>query len=75
MDDDKRETFKKNIAQYDYVRFTFCDLNGQSRCKLVPAPVAAEYMDKGVEDINGECRGITFDTPSLAKVKAIWPSH
>ena len=54
MDDDKREAFKKNIAQYDYVRFTFCDLNGQSRCKLVPARVAAEYMDKGVEDINGE---------------------
>ena len=54
MDDDKKETFKKNIAQYDYVRFTFCDLNGQSRCKLVPARVAAEYMDKGVEAIDSE---------------------
>ena len=54
MDDDKRETFKKNVAQYDYIRFTFCDLTGQSRCKLVPARVAAEYMDKGIEAIDSE---------------------
>ena len=54
MEEETRERFKQKLSQYDYIRFVTCDLHGQSKCKIVPARVAAEYIDNGVEAINSK---------------------
>ncbi|XP_046575438.1 lengsin-like isoform X2 [Haliotis rubra] len=45
----KFEEVKREISQYDYVRFALCDLNGMNRGQVVAGRYAAKYMDEGVD--------------------------
>ncbi len=55
MESEARATYQQAVAAYDYVRYTVCDMNAQSRCKLVPGRVAADFIDGGIECVDGAC--------------------
>jgi len=42
------ETMKEELAKYDYIRFTWTDLNGMCRHKLIPARNAYKLIKSGV---------------------------
>ncbi|XP_067685137.1 glutamine synthetase-like [Haliotis asinina] len=49
----KLEEVKKEIAKYDYVRLSLCDLNGTYRGQLVSGRHAASYLDNGLNLFEG----------------------
>ncbi len=54
MDADSAERFQKHVSDYDYIRFSLCDIQGRSICKLFPARNAAAFLEEGVEIVDSE---------------------
>ena len=46
---DSIEKFNQKASEYDFIRFTVCDIFGRSRCKIVPARNAAKMAKNGTE--------------------------
>ena len=47
-EEDAKYKASKEIVEYDYVRFTFTDLNGVARGRTVPGRHVARFLDTGV---------------------------
>ncbi|XP_067655728.1 lengsin-like [Haliotis asinina] len=45
----KLEEVAQEIAKFDYVRFSICDLNGMSRGKVVASRHSKKYLENGLE--------------------------
>ncbi len=54
LSEEQKADFKKKLSQYDYVRFTICDIVGMCRNKTVPGRRAAGYVDNGMQVWAGE---------------------
>ncbi|XP_071107428.1 lengsin-like [Haliotis cracherodii] len=49
----KLERVRSGIANYDYIRFAICDINGTSRGHVVPSRNAAKYLEGGLDTFEG----------------------
>ncbi|XP_046575471.1 lengsin-like [Haliotis rubra] len=47
------EKVAQEIAKYDYVRFSICDLNGMSRGQVVASRHSKKYLENGLEMFQG----------------------
>ena len=55
LSDKQKSDLKKKLSQYDYVRFTICDIVGMSRNKTVPGRRAPSCVDNGMLMWAGKC--------------------
>ena len=53
-DDSRNKTMDEQLARYDFVRFTFADINGIPRGKVVPKRHATEAMRDGIGAYGGQ---------------------
>ena len=42
------ETARKAVKKYTYIRFTFFDMNGVPRGKVLPAEAALRFLEEGI---------------------------
>ncbi|XP_046368054.1 glutamine synthetase-like [Haliotis rufescens] len=56
----KLEEVKKEIAKYDYVRFSLCDLNSEYRGQVVAGRHAAKYLEEGIDIAQGILRALQW---------------
>ena len=79
------EVLEKMVAEvmkYDYVRFSFADINCISRGKLMPSRNASLYLEDGVSMYAGKytCNTLSrvrllFHITAWVDVNLIWDSH
>lgn len=50
----KFEEVEQEIAKYDYVRFSICDLNGSSRGQAIARRHVRTYLEKGLDMFQGK---------------------
>ena len=53
------ERVRRALSEFDYVQFTFCDINGYSRGKMQPVRYADDFQ-KGLATFNGKARSVTI---------------
>lgn len=61
----KLEEVKKEIAKYDYVRFSLCDLNSEYRGQVVAGRHAAKYLEEGIDIAQGNPTSFTGSDSQL----------
>ena len=56
---DKVKRVRQALSRFDYVQFTFCDINGVSRGKMQPVRNADDFQ-KGLTIYNGKTISLVF---------------
>ena len=61
------DDLRKRMLEYDYIRYTYTDLNGAQRGITVPARAAQNSIERGVQVVEGKirCRANTCTNADL----------